>query len=796
MGVMKKTMGSAPRTYLGARTQAAMGYLGRQRLYRESTSSGRRLSLRDADVGLGPHPTNSRHGSLLSAAGLAARENEHALRSSTRRSPAAHTKRSISRAARAEEKIRLLDGIGGYTQHGSLPSRRDAGSSSSSGGWGFRKYAPFAGQAVLACALVAMVVALAAFPEIITVGRSALSGTIAGAIAARHRIHAQVAEPEPTTSSLSPSPPSETLAGASDAAPCVRLVAGDAGVSSELLALVHASRRLREQGNRVVWDYADAAATCPCGELGGDRPADAAARLAASARRALRASASSPAAACASGRSERETNGGWTAMFAGETRAFAGASKESDDASCATEKSFAESDAAVGEDADAALVVGARNALCETVLDTWVLTPAMRAEVDAATKSLGGDLGRVVAFHVGGESKRGAAARAYDADVEKEVRRLAAFVRERARDSGPADASAAPPTRDWATKAARSEAETRAETKAIEEEEAAGAASSSRAASETTGKTKKKRASPESSKKPAGSGDEGVRAYVASAIHDLAAGRGGGEDDARLAKPPRDEPTLMDQFASWLRRRNAEAGPPAEASRRLRRPLALTTDADAGSVAAERLTRAGNVFESAEDVPPVKPEDLSLLERVDEKFASFELELAGAAAAVGGTAEEEKEARDETFENIEASVAAEIARAAETPYEDVARLSGGKGWRCVILGADAKMARRVALELAEAGAPCVVVDRVSPRASAADEGPFASRTASSRCVSTVADIVDAELAAGAARAVVAAPAAGARVAALLQQCREDRLDMVDWAGLGVHELSVSSALDA
>jgi hypothetical protein len=34
------------------------------------------------------------------------------------------------------------------------------------------------------------------------------------------------------------------------------------------------------------------------------------------------------------------------------------------------------------------------------------------------------------------------------------------------------------------------------------------------------------------------------------------------------------------------------------------------------------------------------------------------------------------------------------------------------------------------------------------------------------------------------------------VAALLQQGREDRLDMVDWAGLGVHELSVSSALDA
>ena len=779
-----------------------MGFLGRQRSYREPPSSGRRLSLRDADDGLGPHPSNSRHGSLLSAAGLAARENEHMLRSSTRRSPAAHTKRSMSRAARAEEKIRLLDGIGGYTPHGSLPPRRDGGSSSSSGGWGFRACAPSAGRAVLACALVAMVVAVAAFPEIVTVGRHALSGTIARAIAARHRIHAAVAEPQPTPSSSSL--PSETPAAASAAAPCARLVAGDSGVSSELLALVHASRRLREQGKRVVWDYADAAATCPCGELGdGGSAEDVGAKSASSRARS----------ACgADGRSvhERETNNGWTAMFetAHQTAATSlsmATAEERDEtlASCETlaTGSVDGSERSAGEDADAALVVGARNALCDTVLDTWVLTPAMRREVDAATQSLGGDLGRVVAFHVGGEAKRaGAAARAYDADVEKEVRRLAAFVRERARESGSADAadaSAASQTRDWATKAARYEAETQAETKAVEEEDAAAStAKKSTAASEKTGKTKQKRASPESSKEPAGVGDEGVRAYVESAIHDLAAGRGGGEEDARLAKPPRDEPTLMDQFASWLRRRNAEAGPPAEASSRLRRLLAVTTDADAGAVAAEKLTRAGSVFESAEDVPPVKPEDLSLLERVGEKFERFKLELAGAAAARGGAAEEETEARDKTFEDTKASVAAEIARAAEMPSEDVARLSGGKRWRCVILGADAKMARRVASVLEEEDAPCAVVDRVSSRASAAEEGPFASRAASSRCASTVADIVDAELAAGAARAVVAAPAAGARVAALLQQCREDRLDMVDWAGLGVHELSVSSALDA
>ena len=792
-----------------------MGYLGRQRSYREPPSSGRRLSLRDADDGLGPHPSNSRHGSLLSAAGLAARENEQKLRSSSRRSPAAHTKRSMSRAARAEEKIRLLDGIGGYTPHGSLPSRRDGGSSSSSGGWGFSKYAPSAGQAVLACAFVAMVGAAVVFPEVVTVGRYALTGTIARAVAARHRINAADAEPDPSSSSSPPSRRSETSAGSDADAPgrvpgCVRLVAGDADVSSELLSLVHAAKRHRESGTRVVWDYADAAATCPCGELvrsGSDASGDDAARGSSflSARRLLRLSASS-AGACAPGRSARETNNGWTALFASDARAFTDASAEADDSSCRAEAPSAKkTDLGLKEDADALLVVGARNAMCEEVLGAWVLSPAMRAEVDAATKSLGGDLGRVVAFHVGGETKtRGASARAYDADVEKEVRRLAAFVREHA-ESTPRATS---PSRGWAEKAAKYEAEVNAEEKAIEEEDAEGAAASEKTGASEKTSEKKRVSSPESSKKskhsktaskkPAGAGDEGVRAYVASAIHDLAAGRGGGEDDARLAKPPRDEPTLMDQFASWLKRRDAEERP-AEASRRL---LAVTTDADAGRVAAEKLMRAGSVFASAEDVPPVRPEDLSLLERVGEKFESFKLELAGAAAARGESerAEEEKEARDR-FEDTKASVAAEIARAAEAPFEDVARLSGAKGWRCVILGADAKMARRVASALEEADAPCTVVDRVSEtrakrKGSAAAEGPFASLSAASRCASTVADIVDAELAARAARAVVTAPAAGARVAALLQQCREDRLDMVDWAGLGVHELSVSSALDA
>ena len=107
----------------------------------------------------------------------------------------------------------------------------------------------------------------------------------------------------------------------------------------------------------------------------------------------------------------------------------------------------------------------------------------------------------------------------------------------------------------------------------------------------------------------------------------------------------------------------------------------MTTDADAGRVAAEKLMRAGSVFASAEDVPPVRPEDLSLLERVGEKFESFKLELAARRRrGESERAEEEKEARDR-FEDTKASVAAEIARAAEAPSRtsrgSAARRGGG-----------------------------------------------------------------------------------------------------------------------
>ena len=246
--------------------------------------------------------------------------------------PAAHTKRSMSRAARAEEKIRLLDGIGGYTPHGSLPSRRDGGSSSSSGGWGFSKYAPSAGQAVLACAFVAMVGAAVVFPEVVTVGRYALTGTIARAVARAPqdqrggRRTGSVVVVVAAVASIGRLPPDPDAD-----APCARLVAGDADVSSELLSLVHAAKRHRESGTRVVWDYADAAATCPCGELvrfGERRVRETSARGSSFCPRGgCCASPPSSAGACApAGPRARPTTGGPRCSPA--TRAFTDASAE------------------------------------------------------------------------------------------------------------------------------------------------------------------------------------------------------------------------------------------------------------------------------------------------------------------------------------------------------------------------------------------------------------------------------------------------------------------------------------
>ena len=333
LGVMKKTRCARSRAHLRARAHGAMGYLGRQRSYREPPSSGRRLSLRDADDGLGPHPSNSRHGSLLSAAGLAARENEQKLRSSSRRSPAAHTKRSMSRAARGGE-----DSTPGRhrrvhaARQLALPSGR--GSSSSSGGWGSASAPPPRARRCSRARSSRWSARPSCFPKL-------YRGQVR---AHRHDRQGRRAPQDQrggrrTGSSSSSSPPSrrsKTSAGSDADAPgrvpgCVRLVAGDADVSSELLSLVHAAKRHRESGTRVVWDYADAAATCPCGELvrsGATRPETTRrGALLLSARRLLRLSASS-AGACAPGRSARETNNGWTALFASDARAFTDASAE------------------------------------------------------------------------------------------------------------------------------------------------------------------------------------------------------------------------------------------------------------------------------------------------------------------------------------------------------------------------------------------------------------------------------------------------------------------------------------
>jgi hypothetical protein len=655
-----------------------------------------------------------------------------------------------------------------------------------------------------------MIAAVASHPEIIAIGRYALSGSIASAIAARQRIHPEVAEPDATADRSSRSSIGQPEATSAESAACVRLVAGDASLSSELVTLVHAARHFREQGKRVVWDAAaDAAATCLCeaeAALEGEssRATPSAGEAAAPPRRALSDAGAPtyarPVGSCGSSGSG-ETHDGWTALFDRDSKMFA--SRESgggDDEAClATDARAAAAASASAASASSAasstaerdrLVVGSGNALCADVLRAWVLAPSARSAVRRATEELGGDLDRVVAFHVGD----GSGGSEYEADVTKEVERLMAFLRENG--GGPIAAEG------WAKREAEArggDAEASGMTKASAAS-ASSAASSSGMTSSSSSSSKKKKKNRESRDV---SEDETVRAYVTSAVRDLTSGRPKHEhtDSGTLARFPEDAPTLMDQFARWLRREDAKLDAASRgASRRL---FSAAAEADTGKIAAMQLVRAEKAFESAEEIPLLVKEDMSLLERAGEKFESFTREL-GRLRNAGPDAGERAGTRSASAEaeSLVAADARDISAAHAVParaYDSVpvaatARLSGWVGWRCVILGDDAKMARRVARALEDADAGCTVVDRASSR----EEGDvvLGLRSAKSRCSNALEDIVAVELAAGAKRAVVAAPAAGARLAALLQQCRHDRLDMVDWAGLGVHELSVSWSRDS
>ena len=117
--------------------------------------------------------------------------------------------------------------------------------------------------------------------------------------------------------------------------------------------------------------------------------------------------------------------------------------------------------------------------------------------------------------------------------------------------------------------------------------------------------------------------------------------------------------------------------------------------------------------------------------------------------------------------------------------------AGEATWRCVVVGDDAELAAEIVSAVKDANLPCEVVNRVTERPRGADRS-LVTISPAERCRAAVDDVVAAEVLSGAERAVVAAPSDIGRLAALLQQCREDRLDMTDWAGLGVHELSVSA----
>jgi hypothetical protein len=230
----------------------------------------------------------------------------------------------------------------------------------------------------------------------------------------------------------------------------------------------------------------------------------------------------------------------------------------------------------------------------------------------------------------------------------------------------------------------------------------------------------------------------------------------------------------------------------------------------------------------------VAEEDMTLLQRARERFKSFELAMDGRASSSAAAKKEHKKQVD-----IDAQLAAAVARRkvrknlglADGGEEKEGLLSkhgGGKGvggsagagglgslrggggghvgnlgedgaaeWQCVIVGDDPKLAAEVSAAIVAAGLPCAITDRVAGLRGSDGEAytkeTFELQSPEGRCDQTTAQVVDVELMSRAKHAVVTATSTSVRLAALLQQCREDRLDMEDWGGLGVHEFSVSPA---
>ena len=865
-----------------------MGFFGRERSSRGRdpgvpSRSSRKLRLdRDSDADVHLHPS-SRQARLLKAQ-----------QGGSRRSGiAAHSSRNMSRAARAEEKIRLLDGIGGPGGATYSPPETARPSSLAKRA---RDAAPSFARVALLLALVAAVFVIAARPDIITAGRilaaDALARALAGRADAPVAARAREAVPEATVPGPRPrrgrrrasrDQPRTTPASSTHhprdgpLAPfperCVRLTADGVGLGAEMLSLVHAARHFRSEDKAVVWDYADGAATCGCAETsdehvekkkenvasssnGSDRAvlsargADAAAGMFRKLLRddetssnlfsTVRASvgeSTSASGTCA----EEEDDNGWFSMFSSDAvyppaweRALVGGARADPTArslgrkarapsptsssSCAV-ASASEVAAAVAAasrtspSARSRLAAGSANVMCEEVSSTWRLAPAMRDAVDAAFEDIGGDATRTVAFHATRVTSDGLA---YAPNVAKEVARVERMMRGgEARDSAADDSPARDsPARDSAA------GDSAARDSAAGDSAAGDSPALSAKELRAVERANRERAREEAETKRAeSSARRRAAAYIRSAMKDLRGDAREKKKEAKARETRTDETTsdegatLMESFSSWLRARDDAERDGAQKSaggstatldtgRRLLR--VITDDASGEGTSAATEAKASAALNAAEGVltPPessIAAEDASMLHRVREKFAGFErgLESREAEAAAAEARRVEKREHERAFD--EALVAAKANVRARVASETVASLSGeGEGedageatWRCVVVGDDAELAAEIVSAVKDANLPCEVVNRVTERPRGADRS-LVTISPAERCRAAVDDVVAAEVLSGAERAVVAAPSDIGRLAALLQQCREDRLDMTDWAGLGVHELSVSA----
>ena len=878
-----------------------MGFFGRERPSRGRdpgvpSRSSRKLRLdRDSDADL--HPS-SRQARLLMA--------QHG--GSRRSGVAAHSSRNMSRAARAEEKIRLLDGIGG--PGGATYSPPEAARSSSLAKRA-RGAAPSVARVALLLALVAAVFVIAARPDIITAGRVLAADALARALAPRDDApvapRAREAVPEATTPEAANPRPRRRRRRESRDEPrtasatrpehddeydeprdgplasfperCVRLTADGVDLGAEMLSLVHAARHFRSAGKAVVWDYADGAATCGCGETSdetrdeqkvqkvkddgassddavlsarGARAGSGASIGAGGFRKLLRASfgfgfdssarASVGESTSASGTcADEEDDNGWFSMFssdsvyppareralvgaasragAGSLGRKAGAPSPSSASSCAV-ASASEVAAAVAASsrtspsARSRLAAGSSNVMCEEVSSTWRLAPAMRTAVDAAFEEIGGDATRTVAFHATRVTSDGLA---YAPDAAKEVARVERMMRGGGGGEGKGEGGA---PREGADEGESSAEE--GESSVDDSVADTGAADVELSAKELRAveRANRERAREEAETKRAESSARSrTAAYIRSAMKDLRGdagekkARAKKKDDETEEKTSGEGATLMETFSNWLRARedgerasaSASASSSASLARRRRLLRVITDDASGEGKAAATEAKASAALDAAEGIltPPessIAAEDASLLTRVRERFAGFAraLESREAEAAAAEARRVEKREHERAFD--EALVAAKANVRARVASETVASLSGhddegegdGEGaWRCVVVGDDSQLAAEIVSAIRDANLPCEVVNRVSERPRGAERG-LATLSPAERCRLAVDDVVAAEVLSRAERSVVAAPSDIGRLAALLQQCREDRLDMTDWAGLGVHELSVSA----